>query len=148
SADGDFELVGAREVEGGRDVGPSEAAHDDGGPPIDERVEAQTGSVVLDVARHHHVARERTAELVEALRDPRLGLCHLFPPRVVPAPRILTRAYRAARESFSQLRPGSCGEPTYIVARMAGRTRLLLAAIAGTVFLAAAPSSQTAPSSE
>lgn len=31
---------------------------------------------------------------------------------------------------------------------MAGGTRLLIAAIAGTVFLAAAPSSQTAPSSE
>ena len=47
-------LVGAREAERGRDVGASEAAEDDRGPPVDERVKAGAGTVVLDLAACWH----------------------------------------------------------------------------------------------
>jgi hypothetical protein len=79
SANGDFELVGAREVEGGRDVGASEATHDHRGPAVDERVEADAGSVVLDVARHDDVTVERAAEFRDALGGAHLGLCQVNP---------------------------------------------------------------------
>ncbi len=63
----DLQLVGAREVERGRDVGRPETARDDGRTPVDERVEAAPRGVVTLVLGRDHRARKRLAELAHGL---------------------------------------------------------------------------------
>ena len=61
SANRHLQLVGAREVERDRDVGRAAAARDHRRPSVDERVEAEARSVVLDLAGYDHVTLERVA---------------------------------------------------------------------------------------
>ncbi len=94
SAHGNLELVRAREVEGGRDVGASEATDDHRGPTVDERVEADARSVVLGVPWHQHVALERLAQLFHPRGDARLGLCHGTPFFASRRARRIAKLYR------------------------------------------------------
>ena len=70
-ADGQVELVLAREVHGRDHVVGRRAAHDDARPPVDHRVEDLARLVVARVARRDHLAADALAELDRSLRPRR-----------------------------------------------------------------------------
>ena len=66
STDGDFKLMDARKVEGGRDIIGAQASRNHRGPAVDEGVETAARRVVFSVARIDNRAGERPPQLVQA----------------------------------------------------------------------------------
>ena len=70
AADGDLEVVLLAEGQGGRHVVGIQAACDRGRVPVDQQVEAGARALVLAIALHEDVARERIAKLPQVVGHP------------------------------------------------------------------------------
>jgi hypothetical protein len=122
SAHRDLELERPCEVERGRDVARTDAAHDHGRPAVDERVETAPRRVVLGLSRRKDDAGQRPAQIAQLLVETR-AVGHrrrLYPPGrsaqkgtggVVPARVALRPDRRSPHPADPRPRPASSGEP-------------------------------------